>query len=979
MEKTKMTIRIIQTNLGRGRAAHDLAYATAKQKKVDIIIVSEPNKKIVQSNEWVKDIRVDVAVLFVNRKLNVSNIKVKEGYIVINFVEWDLYCCYISPNIPINEYVEKVDEIANCVKCRKKEAIIAGDINAKSHMWGSPVTDGRGEYWSEWIAALDMVVLNTGEVPTFVRGNTESFIDATISTQKFAKHITGWQVLDEETLTEHRYISYGITVNKPSERPTEKRKYVTDWDAFNANLELRLANTTKTEKCSYKMCINIIKEAYINSTKEGPRGEKRVPYWWSVEIEAERKECKSMRREYTRMSKKRDKEEEKLLAKKRYNESKKDLRKLIMQSKREHWKKLCNELNNDIWGEGYRLAMKGIKHLVPYEIPAREKKEIVKQLFPQSANATENYRKIVASVPKFTETELHTATQSMKTGKAPGMDGIPAEAVKEVVKSNGQWLLKVLNELLKIQKFPREWKIAKAILLPKDSKPGQLKSYRPLCLLNTLSKLYESMIRQRLEEEIEQKGNFAKHQYGFRKGRSTLQAMEIIRDLSEKSKKEWNVLITLDVRNAFNTASWNLILKNLENRKISQYLINVVGDYLNERFVQVTKKDRLKVEVGVPQGSVLGPTLWNVLYDDVLKIKLQGRSKTIAFADDLALLVTADSKRNLMINTDANLNRIAKWMEENALQLAPEKTEALIITHKRKRDGLFFKLNNVTITPKKTVKYLGVFFDTKGSFREHLEQVTGKAENRMGRLTRLLPNIGGPCSSKRAILAGMIHSIILYGAPIWADALSIKRNRLLVEKTQRKALIRVVAGYKTISTLALQVVAGIPPIDLQAQERKYMYQQGKNGNIKDARRRTMILWQERWSNNFLKAQWTKQLIPDLTKWMECEHRRTDYYLTQALTGHGVFGTYVYRIGKAKGDECAYCGDPDTAAHTIFSCKRWKQLRERAGNKLGKEITANNLVDSMIESRQNWEELHQMIRQIMKIKEAEERVRQKTDN
>ncbi|KAK9693277.1 hypothetical protein QE152_g34314 [Popillia japonica] len=224
------------------------------------------------------------------------------------------------------------------------------------------------------------------------------------------------------------------------------------------------------------MCINIIKEAYINSTKEGPRGEKRVPYWWSVEIEAERKECKSMRREYTRMSKKRDKEEEKLLAKKRYNESKKDLRKLIMQSKREHWKKLCNELNNDIWGEGYRLAMKGIKHLVPYEIPAREKKEIVKQLFPQSANATENYRKIVASVPKFTETELHTATQnsmktgkivasvpkftdtelhtatqSMKTGKAPGMDGIPAEAVKEVVKSNGQWLLKVLNELLKIQ------------------------------------------------------------------------------------------------------------------------------------------------------------------------------------------------------------------------------------------------------------------------------------------------------------------------------------------------------------------------------------------------------------------------------------------------------------------------------------------------------------------------------------------------
>ncbi|KAK9687155.1 hypothetical protein QE152_g36659 [Popillia japonica] len=112
-----------------------------------------------------------------------------------------------------------------------------------------------------------------------------------------------WQVLEEESLTEHRYISYVVKTNKPPRGPSEKRKYETDWDAFNANLKLRLANRTSKEVCSYKMCANIIKEAYINSSKEGPKGEKTVPYWWSDEISAKRKECTMSRRSLTKMTK----------------------------------------------------------------------------------------------------------------------------------------------------------------------------------------------------------------------------------------------------------------------------------------------------------------------------------------------------------------------------------------------------------------------------------------------------------------------------------------------------------------------------------------------------------------------------------------------------------------------------------------------------------------------------------------------------
>ncbi|KAK9708077.1 Endonuclease-reverse transcriptase [Popillia japonica] len=222
-------------------------------------------------------------------------------------------------NITLDKYME----IVNGAKSGKKEVIIAGDINAKSHLWGSPTTDKKGEHWSEWIAALNLVVQNTGLTPTFVRGETQSFIDVTLSTPKIAARVMDWQVFEEESLTEHRFISYVVKTNKPPRCRSEKSKCETDWDAFNANLKLRLANRTSREVCSYKMCANIIKEAYINSFKEGPKGEKTVPYWWSDEISAKRKECTMSRRSLTKMTNKCGNEEKKLQAKENYKERKK--------------------------------------------------------------------------------------------------------------------------------------------------------------------------------------------------------------------------------------------------------------------------------------------------------------------------------------------------------------------------------------------------------------------------------------------------------------------------------------------------------------------------------------------------------------------------------------------------------------------------------------------------------------------------------
>ncbi|KAJ8917005.1 hypothetical protein NQ315_012922 [Exocentrus adspersus] len=94
-------------------------------------------------------------------------------------------------------------------------------------------------------------------------------------------------------------------------------------------------------------------------------------------------------------------------------------------------------------------------------------------------------------------------------------------------------------------------------------------------------------------------------------------------------------------------------------------------------------------------------------------------------------------------------------------------------------------------------------------------------------------------------------------------------------------------GDGTVSTAAAQVIAGVPPIHLLVEERAALYEARPGyGNGKEARDRTIERWQEEWDAHGSTAQWTKMLIPDIKSWLDCPHRTTDYYFTQALTGHG---------------------------------------------------------------------------------------------
>ncbi|KAG5894308.1 hypothetical protein JTB14_015548 [Gonioctena quinquepunctata] len=279
--------KFLQSNLGRGRAAHDLAYATAIKRDVDILVVGEPNRKIAQNTQWIKDKRADVGILFLNKRLEVVEASSAEGYIRVSLKKCHIFCCYISPNICFDEFKRQVDKMMEDVRIHSGEKIIMGDINAKSPMWGSPTCDKRGEYWCEWMSTLNLNTLNDGKKPTFVRRDTESYIDITCSTQNIQKSITDWEILDCETLTEHQYICFSITTKNKKPQNPRRSKPICDWKIFKELATWRITDAVRTIEDLEKVMREVYRTSLTTTEKD------RTPFWWTPDIGVKRQECLS--------------------------------------------------------------------------------------------------------------------------------------------------------------------------------------------------------------------------------------------------------------------------------------------------------------------------------------------------------------------------------------------------------------------------------------------------------------------------------------------------------------------------------------------------------------------------------------------------------------------------------------------------------------------------------------------------------------
>jgi len=234
----------------------------------------------------------------------------------------------------------------------------------------------------------------------------------------------------------------------------------------------------------------------------------------------------------------------------------------------------------------------------------------------------------------------------------------------------------------------------------------------------------------------------------------------------------------------------------------------------------------------------------------------------LAFADDVAILARAEGTWQLQIMLEEAAETTRAWLQTSGLNLAVQKSEAVVITNRCHHNELVIEMSGSHITAGQNLKYLGIQLDQKLCFTEHARLMAVKANRAVQNLSRILPKVSATKQAKRNLLSSVVHSLLLYGAPVWAGKMS-RSGLAELAKVQRRIALRVAFAFRTTSSDAVLVVTGITPIDLQDIRRKTTHDQRQNPDPQNSPQETedkiTSVWQSRWDSSS-KGRWTYQII-----------------------------------------------------------------------------------------------------------------------
>ena len=398
------------------------------------------------------------------------------------------------------------------------------------------------------------------------------------------------------------------------------------------------------------------------------------------------------------------------------------------------------------------------------------------------------------------------------------LDGLSLKLLKVIAVSISVPLAHIFNLSLDNGKFPDKLKLSRIVPVFKSGDPKLCDNYRPIALVNTLSKVLEKIVAIKLTNHLQINDLLYKHQYGFLKGRSTEQNLLQVVNFISQSLNNGNfcIGIFLDLKKAFDVCSHNILLKKLKKFGIEGKAHDWFKSYLANRKQKVdimgNLSDETTINISVLQGTTLGPILFLCYINDIFNATSLA---TFLFADDTSCLAEHSNLNELIRFVNSELQKLANWFRSNKMAVNVEKTKYIIFRTKGKKidcdtDPIIFNNNEIGVQndPKnmfklervftdnpiqehRYYKLLGVYFDEYLNFDKHVSYISAKLSRANFCIKRAANKL-----SKKALTSlyyALEHPHLLYCNTIMNCTSG--KNIVKITKLQKKA-IRIVTKSK---------------------------------------------------------------------------------------------------------------------------------------------------------------------------------------
>lgn len=383
------------------------------------------------------------------------------------------------------------------------------------------------------------------------------------------------------------------------------------------------------------------------------------------------------------------------------------------------------------------------------------------------------------------EDEVSRLIMGLKTECSVGRDNISNKLLKQHSNFLVPPLTLIFNNCLHTGIFPSQLKSSEVRPIFKGGDKKVISNYRPISILPAISKLLEKIINNRLTKYLEKNNLLAEKQFGFRAGRSTDEAVYTLTNyISTNLDKGRKCLsIFLDLKKAFDTISIPILITKLEKLGIRGSQLQFFESYLTGRNQCVRIGDHvstdLPVSYGIPQGSILGPTLFLIYINDLTGLNIP-KCDLISYADDTVLFFAADAWDEVFIAAQTGLDIVNNWLRHHLLTLNSDKTKYLTFCIRQS----MYNSNNYNIVPHQCsqgnncackaiervhkIKYLGVIIDSNLSFKDHIKLLSSRIRKLIYVFKRLR-HVVDPLLLKQIYFA-LCQSIISYCISSWGGS-----------------------------------------------------------------------------------------------------------------------------------------------------------------------------------------------------------------